>query len=84
MQAELSYACALALMLAATSPSLANTAFVTNEKGNSVSVIDTAAMEVTKTIKVGQRPRGVALSKDDSLLFVCAGDDDTIEGRQGA
>ena len=79
MPAQMSFVGALALVLAAASPGLANMAYVTNEKGNSVSVIDTAAMEVTKTIKVGQRPRGVALSKDDSLLFVCAGDDDTIQ-----
>lgn len=79
MQARLKFACALALGLAITSPGLAYTAFVTNEKGNSVSVIDTAAMAVTRTIKVGRRPRGIALSKDDALLFVCAGDDDTIQ-----
>ena len=62
---HVSFAGALALMLAAASPALANTAYITNEKGNSVSVIDTASIEVTKTIKVGQRPRGVALSKDE-------------------
>ena len=70
---------ALALTLVAAAPAHANTAYVTNEKGNSVSIIDTATMETTKTVKVGQRPRGLALSKGDAFLFVCLGDDDTIQ-----
>ena len=72
-------AVALGAFLAAASPAFAYTAYVTNEKGNSISVIDTDKMEVMKTIKVGARPRGIALSKDDSQIFVCVGDDDTIQ-----
>ena len=80
MQARLTLrAFALAAVSLYAWPSLANTAFVSNEKGNSISVIDTATLEVRKTVKVGQRPRGIALSKDDSELFVCLGDDDTIQ-----
>ena len=56
----------------------ATTAYITNEKGNSISVIDLDKLEVIHTIKTGQRPRGIALSKDDSQMFVCLGDDDTI------
>src|ERR1700757_972448 len=56
----------------------AMTAYVTNEKGNSISVIDLDKLEVTHTVKTGRRPRGIALSKDDALMFVCLGDDDTI------
>src|SRR5579871_2252632 len=59
-------------------PAYSTTAYVTNEKGNSISVIDLDKLEVTHTVKVGQRPRGIALSKDDALMFVCLGDDDTI------
>ncbi|MFX6330931.1 hypothetical protein ABTF76_22000, partial [Acinetobacter baumannii] len=55
------------------------TAYVTNEKGNSVSVIDTNTMAVTATWKVGRRPRGVTLTKDGKELFVCASDDDRID-----
>ncbi len=66
--------------LAAPAPSaLAYTAFVTNEKDNSVSVIDTDKMEVTKTFKVGQRPRGVILSKDAKWLIVCTSDENLIQ-----
>ena len=56
----------------------ATTAYITNEKSNSISVIDLDKLEVTHTVKTGQRPRGIALSKDDALMFVCLGDDDTI------
>ena len=49
----------------------ATTAYITNEKGNSISVIDLDKLEVTHTVKTGQRPRGIALSKDDALMFVC-------------
>ena len=54
------------------------TAYVTNEKGNSITVIDLDKLEVVKTVKVGQRPRGIALSQGRAKLFVCLGDDDTI------
>ena len=70
---------ALGLWLASSVPALAFTAYVTNEKGNSVSVIDSATMAVTATWKVGRRPRGVTLSKDGKELFVCASDDDRID-----
>ena len=55
------------------------TAYVSNEKGNSVSVIDTNKWEVVKTIKVGQRPRGIAFTKDQKYVLVAVGDDDTIQ-----
>ena len=47
----------LASLLVAT-PAPAYTVFVTNEKDNTVSIIDSAKLEVVKTVKVGQRPRG--------------------------
>src|ERR1700730_3707873 len=68
---------ALAFVMA--SPAGAFTAYVSNEKGNSITIIDTGKMEVTKTVQVGHRPRGIALSQDGSELFICAGDDDLIQ-----
>src|SRR5665213_706533 len=58
---------------------LAATAYVTNEKGDSVSVVNTDKLDVVKTIPVGQRPRGIALSTDGKQLYLCASDDDTIQ-----
>src|SRR6516165_2630372 len=55
------------------------TAYVSNEKSNTISVIDTDKFTVVKTIKVGQRPRGIGLSKDEKFILVAVGDDDTIE-----
>ncbi len=63
----------------ATSPAHAFLAYVSNEKGNSVTIIDTEKLEAVKTVKVGRRPRGIALTKDGSELFICAGDDDAIQ-----
>jgi len=44
--------------------------FVSNEQGDSVSVIDSASLEVIKTIAVGKRPRGVGLAPDGSAVYV--------------
>jgi PQQ-dependent catabolism-associated beta-propeller protein len=57
----------------------AYTAYVSNERSNTVSVIDTNTWEVVKTIKVGQRPRGIAFTKDQKYVLVAVGDDDTIQ-----
>ena len=47
----------LALILAASSADAA-TAWVSNERDNTISVIDVATLELVDTIRVGQRPRG--------------------------
>ena len=51
--------------LAASPPTAARayTVYVTNEKDNTVSVIDSTKLEVVKTVKVGQRPRGIILDE---------------------
>src|SRR5262249_1915389 len=54
-------------------------AYVSNEKSNTVSIIDTAERKVVGTIKVGQRPRGIAITKDQKYVLVAVGDDDTIQ-----
>jgi YVTN family beta-propeller protein len=55
------------------------TAYVSNEKSNTISVVDTDKFTVVKTIKVGQRPRGIELTKDGKFILVAVGDDDTIQ-----
>ena len=47
-----------ALLLAA-GHAVAATAWVSNEKDNSLSLIDMQTLQVTDTLKVGQRPRGL-------------------------
>ncbi len=52
---------------------------MSNEKSNTVSVIDTDKWAVIKTIKVGQRPRGIEFTRDGKFVLVAVGDDDTIQ-----
>lgn len=61
--------------------SMAATAYITNEKDNSLTVIDTDKMEVIKTVDVGRRPRGIIMSADEKRVYVCASDDDRVEIR---
>lgn len=67
------------LVWLAATPASAFVAYVSNEKGNTVTVIDTTSWTVTKTIKVGQRPRGIEFSRDGKFVMVAVGDDDTIQ-----
>jgi len=53
--------------------------YVSNEKDNTVSVIDGDTYEVVKTIDVGQRPRGITLSKDFTRMYICASDSDAVQ-----
>src|ERR1700757_1594719 len=69
----------LAAWLAAAAPAQAYDAYVSNEKSNTVTVIDTDKWTVTNTIKVGQRPRGIEFTRDGKVVMVAVGDDDTID-----
>src|SRR3977135_2388689 len=69
----------IAAWLAMATPASAFIAYVSNEKGNTVSVIDTDKWVVTSTIKVGQRPRGIEFTRDGKFVMVAVGDDDTIQ-----
>jgi YVTN family beta-propeller protein len=58
-----------ALVLAAAfvlggDPALAAILFVSNEKDNTVTVLDSETLKIIKTIPVGQRPRGIVISPD--------------------
>ena len=55
---------------AADSASSTARAYVSNEDGQSVSVLDTRTASNIATIEVGKRPRGMKLSGDGSRLFV--------------
>jgi PQQ-dependent catabolism-associated beta-propeller protein len=55
------------------------TIFVSNEKDNTITVIDGDTLEIKNTIKVSRRPRGIVLSPDYKELFVAAGDGDIMD-----
>ena len=68
----------LALLSMPTPVAAAHEVYVSNEKDNTVSVIDSRTLAVTRTIPVGKRPRGIAFSADFKHLFVCASDSDAV------
>src|SRR5665213_133493 len=49
-------------------------AYVSNEKGNWVSVIDTDKMATIATVKTGQRPRGIEVSRDGKSVYAAVGE----------
>ena len=53
-------------------------AYVTNEKSDEVTVIDTDTDKVIATIKVGKRPRGVIVSPDGKFVYVANGNSNDI------
>ncbi len=53
--------------------------FVTNEKDDSVSVIDGKSLEVINTIPIGERPRGIGVSPDGSELYVAVSEESLIK-----
>ena len=59
----------------------ASKAYITNEKDNALSVIDISKRKVVKTVDIGQRPRGITMTKDGKLVLICASDDDRVEVR---
>ena len=80
MNAHVRFVCSIIALVFAGAPSArAYTAYVSNEKGNTVTVIDTEKFEPIKTIKVGQRPRGIDITQDGKFVLVAVGDDDTIQ-----
>jgi PQQ-dependent catabolism-associated beta-propeller protein len=70
-------AATLALLLAG--PARADEIWVTNEKDNTISVIDTRTLEVIRTIPTGKRPRGITFSHDYTRVYICASDSDAVQ-----
>ncbi|WP_198245643.1 PQQ-dependent catabolism-associated beta-propeller protein [methane-oxidizing endosymbiont of Gigantopelta aegis] len=57
----------------------AETVYVTLEKDNALAVVDPVAGKLLKTVAIGQRPRGIVLSKDRQQLYIATSDDDIIQ-----
>jgi len=53
-------------------------AYISNIDDNTVSVIDTATDTVTVTISVGTNPKGVAVSPDESQVYVTNEGENTV------
>src|SRR4030067_3397633 len=52
--------------------------FVTNEKTNTISVIDSKTHQIETTLEIGKRPRGIGFSPDHSELYVAVSDENVI------
>ena len=68
---------------ALSTPVRAETAYVSDEQGNVVHVLQSPSgatgWRETASIAVGKRPRGMQLSRDGKQLYVAAGNDDRID-----
>lgn len=53
--------------------------FVSNQRGNTVSVLDGRTFSVIKTLPVGDRPQDMAFSADRRQIFVVAGRSDRLD-----
>jgi len=60
----------LAGLLALSPCADAGRAYISNEDGQTITVIDTDKAEAIATIAVGKRPRGLKLNRDGSRLYV--------------
>ena len=52
--------------------------FITNEKGNSISVINGETLEVESEIAIGERPRGIGISPDGTEVYVAVSEENLI------
>ena len=73
------FALFIGLGLMAERNACAYTVYVSSEKDNNITVIDGESLKVLETVPVGERPRGIALSKDGKSLYICTSDADHIE-----
>ncbi|MGZ8224822.1 MAG: hypothetical protein ACXW0H_07735, partial [Methylobacter sp.] len=55
----------LLLFVALTGIAQSETVFVTLEKDNALAVVDPLEGKLIKTVDIGQRPRGIAISPDN-------------------
>jgi YVTN family beta-propeller protein len=60
----------LALVFLSAEAPAAGRAYVSNEDGETVTVLDTRDGAIVATVPVGKRPRGLKLSHDGSVLYV--------------
>ncbi len=77
---RLTLGCAASFILfSLTTRAQSHEVYVSNEKDNTISVIDTKKLEVVRTFPVGERPRGITFARDFKKFFVCASDSDAVQ-----
>lgn len=70
----------LATCLFSISPlAFSETVYISLEKDNAIAVVDPIEGKLLNTVTIGQRPRGIVLSKDQMQLYVASSDDDIIQ-----
>ncbi|MCJ2182649.1 PQQ-dependent catabolism-associated beta-propeller protein [Novosphingobium sp. 1949] len=62
-------------------PAVPTRAYVSNERSSSVTVVDLASNRVIAEWPVGQRPRGIAMTRDGKYLLICVSLDNAVEVR---
>ena len=70
---------AAALMCVVASAAQAEKIFVSNEKDNTITVLDGGSLAIVKTVKVGELPRALLTSVDGKTIYICASDSDSIQ-----
>ncbi len=68
----------LALGISGASVAFCGEAIVTNQPGDSLSVVDTSTMKVLAEIKLSGKPAGIALSPGKKIAYVTAPDGKTL------
>lgn len=61
-----------------TAPSPARQAFVTNQTGDSLSVVDLATRKAVAEIEIGGKPAGIAIAPDGKTAYVTAPDSKSL------
>ena len=73
------FVASLALGVADTAAKDTGRVFVSNEKSNTVSVLDGKTYAPVATIRTGKRPRDLKLNSERTRLYVACGDDNRID-----
>ena len=72
------------LTLSGNSARASDTAYVSNERANTISVVDVGSGKVTATWTTGHRPRGIVVTPDGKYVLVAVGQDSAVEMRDAA
>ncbi len=68
------YACLIGSMIVTHAAFAADEAFITDQKGNAITVLDLASGHIVATIKLDGHPAGIAMSRDGTHAYVTSPD----------